>query len=138
MREPCLDQATMSSTLAIKRHFASDNYAGICPEAWEYLQKANEGHVRSYGDDRWTSEATDLIRELFETPCEVFFVFNGTAANSLVWLLFASRITELFATRWRMLKRMSAALPNSFPMALKCCWPPARTANSIRRRSNAS
>jgi threonine aldolase len=24
-----------------------------------------------------------MIREVFETPCEVFFVFNGTAANSL-------------------------------------------------------
>ena len=24
-----------------------------------------------------------MIRELFETDCEVFFVFNGTAANSL-------------------------------------------------------
>src|SRR5690606_3440786 len=25
----------------------------------------------------------DLIREVFETRCEVFFVFNGTSANSL-------------------------------------------------------
>ena len=28
-------------------------------------------------------EAADLFREIFETDCEVFFVFNGTAANSL-------------------------------------------------------
>ena len=27
--------------------------------------------------------AANLIRELFETDCDVFFVFNGTAANSL-------------------------------------------------------
>ena len=27
--------------------------------------------------------ASDLIRDVFETHCEVFFVFNGTAANSL-------------------------------------------------------
>lgn len=65
------------------RHFASDNYAGICPEAWEALAEANRGHAPAYGDDRWTSQATDLIREVFETRCEVFFVFNGTAANSL-------------------------------------------------------
>lgn len=65
------------------RQFASDNYAGICPEAWAAMTEANRGHARSYGDDPWTSRASELLRELFETPCEVFFVFNGTAANSL-------------------------------------------------------
>jgi threonine aldolase len=66
-----------------RRQFASDNYAGICPEAWQAMQEANQGHARSYGDDIYTARAADLIRELFETNCEVFFVFNGTAANSL-------------------------------------------------------
>lgn len=63
--------------------FASDNYAGICPEAWAAMQQANHGHVPSYGNDPWTTRAAELIREVFEVPCEVFFVFNGTAANSL-------------------------------------------------------
>ena len=66
-----------------RRQFASDNYAGICPEAWAAMAQANAGHVASYGDDPWTTEAAGLIRDLFETQCEVFFVFNGTAANSL-------------------------------------------------------
>jgi threonine aldolase len=65
------------------RHFASDNYSGVCPEAWAAMAEANAGHVTSYGDDPWTQRAADLIRELFETDCEVFFVFNGTSANSL-------------------------------------------------------
>lgn len=65
------------------QQFASDNYAGICPEAWQALQTANHGHVSSYGDDPWTARASDVFRELFETDCEVYFVFNGTAANSL-------------------------------------------------------
>ncbi|MFM7101723.1 MAG: threonine aldolase family protein [Verrucomicrobiota bacterium] len=65
------------------RHFASDNYAGITPEAWAALQEANQNHEPAYGNDRWTQRAADRIREVFETPCEVFFVFNGTAANSL-------------------------------------------------------
>ena len=65
------------------RQFASDNYAGICPEAWASLHNSNQGHARGYGDDHWTAKASDLIRDLFEIPCEVFFVFNGTAANSL-------------------------------------------------------
>ena len=66
-----------------KRHFASDNYAGITPEAWAAIAEANQDHEPAYGNDRWTQAATDRIRDLFETPCEVFFVFNGTAANSL-------------------------------------------------------
>src|SRR6476661_3723414 len=65
------------------RQFASDNYAGICPEALAAMLEANREHDVSYGDDAWTAKASDLIRQLFETDCEVFFVFNGTAANSL-------------------------------------------------------
>jgi len=65
------------------RQFASDNYAGICPEAWAAMQEANTGHAPGYGDDAWTARAADLVRELFECDCDVFFVFNGTAANSL-------------------------------------------------------
>jgi len=65
------------------QQFASDNYAGICPEAWQAMQEANLGHVISYGDDPWTARASDAFRELFEVDCEVYFVFNGTAANSL-------------------------------------------------------
>lgn len=67
----------------IRRQFASDNNAGVCPEAWDALAEANRGHARGYGDDPWTDQASDLIRDVFETDCEVFFVFNGTAANSL-------------------------------------------------------
>jgi threonine aldolase len=65
------------------RQFASDNQAGICPEAWAAMAEANAGHAHSYGEDPWTERAADLLRQLFETDCEVFFVFNGTAANSL-------------------------------------------------------
>ena len=63
--------------------FASDNTAGICPEAWAALADANADHVPAYGDDLWTAKASDRIREVFEADCEVFFCFNGTAANSM-------------------------------------------------------
>lgn len=66
-----------------KRHFASDNYAGSTPEAWAALDEARHGHARAYGDDEWTARASNMLRDLFETECDVFFVFNGTAANSL-------------------------------------------------------
>jgi len=63
--------------------FASDNTAGISPSAWEALRNANDGFAASYGDDRWTSALSDRLRDWFETDCEMFLVFNGTAANSL-------------------------------------------------------
>ncbi len=66
-----------------ERHFASDNNSGICPEAWIALEEANHGHAVGYGDDSWTKNACRLIRDLFETDCEVFFVFTGSAANAL-------------------------------------------------------
>ena len=66
------------------QHFASDNYAGICPQALQTLLDCNaSGHEAAYGDDTWTQRVCDRLRDLFETHCEVFFVFNGTAANSL-------------------------------------------------------
>lgn len=67
----------------ISQQFASDNYAGICPEALAAMTDANIGSSIAYGEDPWTQQATDLFRDLFGTDCEVFFVFNGTAANSL-------------------------------------------------------
>lgn len=67
------------------QQFASDNTAGVCPEAMAAFVEANgTGHEVSYGDDTWTHQVCDRMRALFETDCEVFFVFNGTAANSLV------------------------------------------------------
>lgn len=66
-----------------KNQFASDNYAGICPEAWQAMQEANSGFANAYGDDIWTERACDGLRDFFETDCQVYFVFNGTAANSL-------------------------------------------------------
>jgi threonine aldolase len=63
--------------------FASDNTAGICPPAWAALEEANVGAAISYGGDKWTRRVIERVREIFETDCEVFLIFNGTAANAL-------------------------------------------------------
>ena len=63
--------------------FASDNTAAICPPAWAALTEANADAEVSYGEDKWTRRVVDRVREIFETECEVFLVFNGTAANGL-------------------------------------------------------
>jgi len=73
----------VSAPAGLTPQFASDNYAGICPEAWLALAAANKGHAPGYGGDDWTQAATAAIREVFEAECDVYFVFNGTAANSL-------------------------------------------------------
>jgi len=65
------------------RFIASDNTSGICPEALDYLLEANACDDLAYGNDTWTQRVADRFRQLFDTDCEVFFVFNGTAANSL-------------------------------------------------------
>jgi threonine aldolase len=71
------------STVTPGCQFASDNTAPMSSGAWESLARANRDCQSSYGDDSWTARACELIREIFECPAEVFFVFNGTAANSL-------------------------------------------------------
>jgi threonine aldolase len=71
------------STRIDRHEFASDNTAPICPEALAALQQANAEAVPSYGEDRFTEELCDRVREIFETDCDVFLVFNGTAANAL-------------------------------------------------------
>ena len=67
----------------IKEQFASDNYSQICPEVLDKIVSLNHDNAQAYGDDYYTKYAADKLRELFECDCEVFFVFNGTAANSL-------------------------------------------------------
>ncbi|NDY92504.1 threonine aldolase family protein [Ideonella livida] len=62
--------------------FASDNTAGVCPEALAAFAQANTGFAASYGNDDATHTVCDRLREVFEADAEVFFVFNGTAANS--------------------------------------------------------
>lgn len=68
----------------MSQQFASDNNAGLCPQALDALVRASsESHTPGYGDDAWTERACDRIRTLFETDAQVFFVFSGTAANAL-------------------------------------------------------
>ena len=84
MRQPRSEKRSMTiSPPSRAKNFASDNWSGICPEALEALIAANTGHVHAYGEDEYTRKACDLLRDFFECDCEVYFTFNGTAANSL-------------------------------------------------------
>jgi threonine aldolase len=65
------------------RSFASDNNAGVHPEVLKAIAAANQGHVVGYGDDPYTESAVRLFKRCFGNDIEVFFLFNGTAANCL-------------------------------------------------------
>src|SRR5437660_1155953 len=65
------------------RSFASDNNAGIHPDVLKAIGAVNQGHVVGYGDDPCTESAVGKFREHFGADINVFFVFNGTAANVL-------------------------------------------------------
>lgn len=71
------------SSVIDRYEFESDNTAAICPEAWAALVEANKDGAASYGEDKWTRYVVERVREIFEIDCEVFVVFNGTAANAL-------------------------------------------------------
>ena len=66
-----------------KRGFASDNNAGVHPEILKEIESANGGHALGYGNDIWTEKAKELFREQLGRDAEVYFVFTGTAANTL-------------------------------------------------------
>jgi threonine aldolase len=65
------------------RSFASDNNAGVHPDVLKAISAANQGHVVGYGDDAYTHSAQGHFKKQLGEDIEVFFVFNGTAANCL-------------------------------------------------------
>jgi len=65
-----------------KLNFSSENFAGVHPTLMHALQKANIGHVPSYGGDRFTSDAIAMFKQSFGDDIDVYFAFNGTGANN--------------------------------------------------------
>lgn len=126
------------------RQFASDNYSGICPEAWKALEESNKGHVQSYGDDVYTARAADLIREVFETNCEVFFVFNGTAANSLALASLCQSYHSILCSEIAHVETDECGAPEFFSNGTKVlCLPtangkidPAGIERTVKRRTD--
>lgn len=63
--------------------FGSDNQSGVHPRVLAALSEANQGHCSAYGADAMTAAAEALFEKVFARPLKVYFVFTGTAANSL-------------------------------------------------------
>lgn len=67
----------------MKRGFGSDNHSGISPEVLKAIADANVGHALAYGEDEYCIRAEKLFKEHFGEQSSVYFVFNGTGANTL-------------------------------------------------------
>jgi len=63
--------------------FGSDNHSGVHPDILTALQNVNAGYVVAYGHDEYTKKAVRQLTEIFGRQTEIFFVYNGTAANIL-------------------------------------------------------
>lgn len=64
-------------------NFTSDTSAPAHPNVVRALADANDGAAPSYGADAWCERARAMLREVFETELDVWFVGSGTAANAL-------------------------------------------------------
>jgi threonine aldolase len=141
--KPNRKEMTMSE-FSLRRQLASDNYAGVCPEAWQAMAEANQGHAPAYGEDLWTAQASDLLRELFEIDCDVFFTFNGTAANSLALASLCRSYHSIIAHEYAHVETDECGGPEFFSNGTKLLLvagekgkvDPAAVEQTVRRRTD--
>jgi threonine aldolase len=69
--------------MSIFAGFGSDNHSGVHADILNALRNVNEGYTIAYGLDDNTKDALLHLKEIFGKQTEVFFVYNGTAANIL-------------------------------------------------------
>ena len=99
----------------MRKQFASDNNAGMCPQALDAFLAANAaGHAVGYGDDEWTKRAITAIQDLFETQASVHFAFNGTAANALSLAQLARSYNGVIAHGFSHIEMDEAGAPSYF------------------------
>lgn len=63
--------------------FRSDNVHTIADPVLKEMIEANKNTVASYGGDKLTKSAKEMLSEIFDREIDSFFVSTGTAANSL-------------------------------------------------------
>lgn len=64
--------------------FGSDNNAPVHPEVIKALAECNMNQQLSYGDDPYTHQAEEIFKQHLGNSAKVFFVFNGTGANTTI------------------------------------------------------
>lgn len=99
--------------------FMSDNGAGLCPEARDALVAAADGVTPAYGDDDHTARAAGMIRDLLggdghAGAPDVFFVVNGTAANTLATASLTRPWERVLCEHWAHLNQDESTAPELF------------------------
>jgi threonine aldolase len=126
------------SSFKDRYYFASDNSAPVCPEAWEALTRANVDAIGSYGNDAITRDAKQKIRDFFQTDCEVFFVFNGTAANALLVSTMCERYETVLTHHHAHIETDECSAPEFFGAGTKLKGLPGKAAkldfNAVKQR----
>ena len=61
----------------------SDNHSSVHPKIMAALLAANSGKAPSYGTDSISNEVAEIFKKHFGEKTSAFFVFNGTAANTI-------------------------------------------------------
>ena len=104
--------------------FASDNTATVHPRVMEALSRVNLDHQICYGDDPYTGEAEERIRELFDAEASVFFVYNGTGANVLSLATMVRSFEATLCTEIAHIQEDEAGAPEKFTGAKLLTVPP--------------
>lgn len=69
--------------------FASDNWAGACPQVQQALAGLGPEIAPAYGGDDLTAAVDETLSDIFETPVRSLMLATGSAANALGLACFA-------------------------------------------------
>ncbi len=100
--------------MKIKRGFASDNNSGVHPEILKAIERVNIGHTVGYGDDVYTESAVKKFKDVFGENIDVYFVFNGTAANVLSLKAGTDTFNSIICTETSHLNQDECGAPEKF------------------------
>ena len=78
--------------MSVNYEFGSDNHSGAHPDIIKAIDSVNKGYTVAYGEDEYTQRAVKKFKQHFGENIDVYFVYNGTAAN----ILGLKTVTESF------------------------------------------
>ncbi|MDL5048847.1 low specificity L-threonine aldolase [Oscillatoria amoena NRMC-F 0135] len=96
------------------KSFASDNYSGVHPNIMEALQLTNTSHMGSYGNDEVTARVRKKFEEYFGKNIDVYFVYNGTGANTLALRTLTQSFHSVLCSEWAHINVDESTAPENF------------------------
>ncbi len=100
--------------MTTRRGFASDNNATVHATVMNAINQANQGHAVGYGDDEYTKKAVEKIQEVFGKNTDVYFVYNGTAANTLAATMLTRSFNSIICAETAHLNADECGAPEKF------------------------